>query len=156
MLIAQVVIEPADNPDAICDIGLSGGHHIQKASDHRSEYSRIAGFFVGLSLVKLHRHWHGNWAGLIHSDFPQYYSNVAVLMDVDRVMLPNAFDVHARIPGDTPEIMHPEPLLHVVIDQPNQAQVSNDKEIIDLRNDCDDDYFMIHLVMEQEQSSFDK
>jgi hypothetical protein len=52
--------------------------------------------------------------------------------------------------------MHPEPLLHVVIDQPNQAQVSNDKEIIDLRNDCDDDYFMIHLVMEQEQSSFDK
>jgi hypothetical protein len=132
ILIARVVIEPADNPDAICDIGLSGGHHIQKASDHRLEFSRIAGFFVGLPLVKLHRHWRGKSAGLIHSDFRQDHLNVAVLMDVDRVMLPNAFDVHAGIPGDTPEMMHPEPLLHVVIDQPNQAQVSNDKEIIDV------------------------
>jgi len=76
-------------------------------------------------------------------------------MDVDPVMLPIAFDVHAKIEGDTPEIMHPEPLLHLVLDQPNQALVSNDKEIIDVQNDCGNDYSVILLVMEHEQSSVD-
>jgi hypothetical protein len=45
-------------------------------------------------------------------------------------MLPIAFEVHAEIAGDTPTIMHPEPLLHLILDLPNQTLVSNDKEII--------------------------
>jgi hypothetical protein len=75
-------------------------------------------------------------------------------MDVDRVMLPIAFDVHSEIEGDTPKIMHPEPLLHLILDLPNQALVSNDKEIIDVQNDCGNDYDMIH-IMEHEESSVD-
>ena len=51
MLIAQVVIVRAENSDAICYIGLSGGQCILKASNHRFEYSRIAGFFLRLFLV---------------------------------------------------------------------------------------------------------
>ena len=74
-------------------------------------------------------------------------------MDVDRVMLPIAFDVHAEIEGDTPEIMHPESLLHLILDLPNQALVSNDKEIIDVQNDCGND--VLFLIMEHEQSSVD-
>jgi hypothetical protein len=48
------------------------------------------------------------------------------------VMLPIAFEVHADIAGDTPKIMHPEPLLHLILDLPNHTLVSNDKEIIDI------------------------
>jgi len=69
-------------------------------------------------------------------------------MDVDRVMLPIAFDFHAEIEGDTPEIMHPEPLLHLIVDLPNQALVSNDKEIIDVQNDCGNN--VLSLIMEHE------
>jgi len=76
-------------------------------------------------------------------------------MDIDRVMLPIAFDIHAEIEGDTPEIMHPEPLPHLIVDLPNQALVSNDEEIIDVQNDCGDNYAVILLVMEHEQSSVD-
>jgi hypothetical protein len=72
-------------------------------------------------------------------------------MDVDRVMLPIAFDVHAEIEGDTPEIMYPEPLLHLILDLPNQAIVSNDKEIIDVQNDRSN--YVSILIMEHEQSS---
>jgi len=75
-------------------------------------------------------------------------------MDVDRVILPIAFDVHAKVEGDTPSIMHPEPLLHLIFDLRNQALVSNDKEIIDVQNDCGDDCALI-LIMEHEQSSVD-
>ena len=152
MLIARFVIVPAENSDGICDIGPSGGHRVHEASDHRLVYGRIAGFFVGLPLVKLHRHWRGNWSGPVHSELRQDRPNVAVLMDVDRVMLPIAFDVHAEIEGDTPEIMHPEPLLHLVLDLPNQALIRNDKEIIDVQNDRGNDYVLI-LIIEHEQSS---
>jgi len=155
MLIARVVIVPAENSDGIRDIGPSGGHRVHKASDHRLVYGRITGFFVGLPLVKLHRHWRGSWSGLIHSELRQDRPNIAVLMDLDLVMLPIALDVHAEIEGDTPEIMHPEPLLHPILDLPNQALVSNDKEMIDVKNDCGDDYAVILLVMEHEQSSVD-
>jgi hypothetical protein len=41
------------------------------------------------------------------------------------VKLPIAFNVHAKIEGDTPKIMHPEPLLHLIVDLANQAVVSN-------------------------------
>ena len=34
MLIARVVIVPAENSYGICDIGLSGGHRVHEASDH--------------------------------------------------------------------------------------------------------------------------
>jgi hypothetical protein len=66
-----------------------------------------------------------------------------VLVDVDRTILQIAFDVHAEIEEDTPEIMHPEPLLHLVLDLPNQALISNDEEIIDVQNDCGIDYAVI-------------
>jgi hypothetical protein len=59
-------------------------------------YGRIAAFFVGLSLVKLHRHWRADWSGLIHSEHREDRLNIAVLMDVDRVMLLVGFDVPAE------------------------------------------------------------
>jgi hypothetical protein len=76
-------------------------------------------------------------------------------MDVDCVMFPIAFDVHAEIQGDTPKIMHPEPLLHLVLDLPNQALFSNDKEIIDVQNNRSNNNSVNLLVMEHEQSSVD-
>jgi len=155
MLIARVQIVPADNSDGICDIGPRGNHRVHETSDHRLVYCRIAGFFVGLPLVKLHCHWRGNWPGLVHSKLRQDRPNVALLIDFDRGILPIAFDVHAEIEGDTPEIMHPEPLPHLILDLPNQAHVSNDKEMIDVQNHCGDDYAVILLVMEHEQSSVD-
>jgi hypothetical protein len=130
MRVAQVVIVPAENCNGICDIWPNCGHLGHKASDHRLVYGRITRFFVGLSLVKLLRHWRGNWSGLVHSKFRQDGPNVAVLMDVDRVKLPIAFNVDAETEGDTPEIVHPEPLLHLIIDLPNQVLVRNDKEIV--------------------------
>jgi hypothetical protein len=42
-----------------------------------------------------------------------------MLMDVDCVMLPIVFDVHAEIEGDTAEIIHPEPFLHLIVDLPH-------------------------------------
>jgi hypothetical protein len=55
-------------------------------------------------------------------------------MGVHRVMLLNAFDAPAEIEADTPEIMHSEPLLNLVLDLPNQALFSNHQEIIDVQN----------------------
>jgi hypothetical protein len=75
------------------------------------------------------------------------------MMDVERVMLPIPFDVHAKLEADTPEIIHPEPLLHLILGLPYQALVSNDKEIIDVQNYCGDYVFI--LIMEHEQSSVD-
>ena len=155
MIMARVVIEPAENSKGQCDIGPNGGHCVRQASNHWLVYGRIGCFFVGRPLVKLHCHWRGNWHGLVHSELGQYRPNVAVLMDVDRAMLPIAFDVHAEKEGDTPNIMHPEPLLHLILDLPNQDLVSNDKEIIDVQNDCGYDCAVILCVMEHEQSSFD-
>jgi hypothetical protein len=154
MLIAWVVIVPGENCDGICDSRPSGGHRLHNASDHRLAYGRITGFFVGLSFVKLHRYWRGKGLGLVHSEHLQDRPNVAVLMNVDRVMLPIAFDVHAEIEGDTPNTMHPEPLVHLDLDLPNQALGSNDKEIIDVQNDCGDDYIVI-IIIEHEQSFVD-
>jgi len=74
-------------------------------------------------------------------------------MDVDRVVLPIAFYIHAEIEEDTSEIMHPEPLRHLILDLPNQALVSNDEEIIEVPNDCSYDYAVILHVMEHKQSS---
>jgi len=150
MLIAQVMIAPAENSDGICDIRPSVGHRVYNASGHWSVYGWITGFFVGLRLVKLHCPRHGNWSWLIHSELLQDHPNVAVLMDVDVVMLPIAFNVHAEIDWSTPEIMHPEPLLHPILDLPNQALISNDEEIIDVQNHCGNTCAMI---FKHEQSS---
>jgi len=76
-------------------------------------------------------------------------------MDVDRVMLPIAFDVDAEIEGDTPEIMHPEPLLYLVLDLSNEVLVSNDKEVINIQNHRSNDYVLI-LIMKDEQSSVNR
>ena len=150
MLTARVVIVQAENSDGICNIGLSGGHRVDEVSDHRFVYGRIAGFLGRLPLVKLRCHQCGNWSGLLHSELRQDRPDVAVLMDVDRVMLPIAFDVHPEIEGDTPKIMHPKPHLHLILDLPNQALVSNDMEIIDVQNDCGDEYT---LILKHQQST---
>ena len=153
MLIAWGVIVPADSSDGICDIGPSGGHRVHEASDHRLVYDWIAGFFVGLPFMNLHCHRGGNWPRLVHSELRQDRPNVAVLMDVDRVMLPITFNVHAEMEGNTSEIMHPEPLLHLILDLPNQALVRNDEEIIDVQNHHGNNVMI--CIMEREQSSVD-
>jgi hypothetical protein len=48
--------------------------------------------------------------------------------------------------------MYPEPLSHLILHLPNQALVSNDKEIIDVQNERGKDYVMM-LLMEYESSS---
>jgi len=73
-------------------------------------------------------------------------------MDVDRVMLPIAFDDHAEMEGDTPKIMHPEPPLRLVMDLPNQALVCKDKDIIIIQNNCGNDNSLI-VLKKHEQSS---
>jgi hypothetical protein len=74
-------------------------------------------------------------------------------MDADHMMLLIEFDVHGEIEGHTPEIMHPESLLSLIVDLPSQALISNDMEIIEVHNNrCND--FLI-LVMKHQQSSFD-
>jgi len=151
MLDSQIVIILAGNSDGICNIGTSGGYCVHLATDHQLVYGQIAGFFVRLALVKLHRYWHGNWCGLIHSQHRQDRPNVAVLKNVDRVQLPIALDVHLEIEGGTSEIMHPEPPLHLILDVPNQALVSNDKEIINEQNDHGN--YVLIQIMEHELSS---
>jgi hypothetical protein len=113
-------------------------------------YGRIARFFLGLPLEKFHHHWCGNWSGLINSERRQNRPKIAVLMDVDRVMLPIVFDVQAKLEGDTPEIIHPEPLLHPILHLSNQALVSNVKEIMHVQNNRDDDGT---LILKHELSS---
>jgi hypothetical protein len=48
--------------------------------------------------------------------------------------------------------MHPEPFLHLILDLPTEALVSNDKEIIDVEDHCGDD---CALILKHEQSSVD-
>jgi hypothetical protein len=154
MFIVWVVIVPAENCEGICNIGPSGGHRVQESSDHRLVYGQMPGLFVGLPVVQLHCHWHGNWSGLIHSEHRQDCPYVAVLIDVDRVMLPIAFDITAEIEGDNPEIMHLESLPHLILDVPNQALVTNEKEIINLQNDHSNNYVLI-LILTHKESSVD-
>ena len=143
MFFTHIMILPAGNCDGIGDTGQIGCHGAHTASDGRFVYGRITGYFVELPLLKIYRHWHGNWSGLIHSELSQDCPNIAVLMDVNCVLLPIAFHVHAEIKGDTPKIMHPEPLLHVILDWPNEALARNNEEIIDRPNDWSNDYAMI-------------
>jgi len=62
-------------------------------------------------------------------------------------MLPIALDVHALIDGNTPETMHPDPFLYLIVDLPSQIPISNDVDILDLQNDCGNDYAMILIVL---------
>jgi len=152
MLIAWVMIEPAEDSDGYA---MSGRVAIITYITLLIIDSYMVGpqaSSSGLPLVKLHCHWSGNRPAHVHFELRQDRPNVAVLKDVDRVMLPIAFDVHAGIEGDPPEIMHSEPLLHLILDLPNQALISNDKEIIDPQNDCGDDFA---LTLQHEQSSVD-
>lgn len=151
LLIAWVVIIPVENPDGKCDIGLSGGHRLHKASKHGSVFSKIAGFFFGLLLVKYDHNWHGNDSGRVHPELLQHRPNVAVMMDVDHMMHLIEFDGHAEINGDTAEIMHPEPLSHVIHNLHKQARISIDDEIINVQNDCGNGNALIGIVV-QEQS----
>jgi len=150
MLIAQVVFVLAESSDGICDIGLSGSDRLHEALDHRLVYGRIAGFFVGFPLGQLHYRWRGNWSGLMHSESSQDRPNGAVLMDVNHVMPPIAFDIHAMIEGETSEIMHPEPLLHLIFHLPNHVLVSNDNEMIDVQINCGNNCALM-LIREHEQ-----
>jgi hypothetical protein len=75
-------------------------------------------------------------------------------MDLDCVTLLIAFDVPPEAEGDTPKIIHLEALLLLALELPNQAFISNIKEIIDLPNDCSNDYSLI-LIVEHKQSTID-
>jgi hypothetical protein len=97
VLIALVGIVRAENTNGICDIGPSGSYYVHRASDHRWVDGRISWFCLGLPLAQLHCHWRGNLPGLIRSELYHNHPNVAMLMDVDHVMLMIAFDVHAEI-----------------------------------------------------------
>jgi hypothetical protein len=153
MLITRAVIVLPQNSDGICDIGPSGGHRVHKASDHQLVYGRMAGFFVGLPLLKLHCHQRGNWPSLVHSELRQVRPNVAVLMDFNLVMLLIAIDVHTKIAEDPCKVMYPEPCVHLILDLPNQALVSNDKEVIDVQNDPGN--YTLILIVEYEMSAVD-
>jgi len=74
-------------------------------------------------------------------------------MDVDCVMLPSEFNINAKTEGITHEIMIPEHLLHLILHLPNEADLSNAKEIINIQNDYGDDYAMHLLVMPLKHSS---
>jgi len=150
MLNAQVVIVPAESSNGICDIGPSGGHRVHQASDYRMAYRWIASLVVSFPLVNLHRHSNGKWSGQVHSKRRHDHPNVAVLMDVDCAMLLIAFDGHAKLEGDTPDMMNPKPHLHLFRDLPNHAFVSNEMEIIDIQNNCGDN---CALILNHEQSS---
>jgi len=150
-----VVIVAAGNSNGVCDIRLGGSHYIPMAPNHRLVYGRITCFVVGLPLVKLHCHWRGNWPWIAQSELRKDRPNVAVLMDVDRVMVSIAFEVHVEIKRDTPKIMHAQPLVHLAPDLPNEALVRNNEKIIDIENDCRNDYALF-LIMEHIQSSLDE
>jgi len=155
MLIARDVILPPENFNSKCDNGVSHYHCVHTASNHQLVYGHIAGFFIGLSHVKkLHCHWRGNGPGLVHSELRQDCLTEAALMDVDCVVLPIAFIVYADIEGDTPKSMHPEPPLHLVLDLPSHALVSNVEKIIDVQCDCSNDQGW-SLTMQHTQSSVD-
>jgi len=51
ILIARVMIVPAENSKSVRDIRLRGNHHVHQVSNHRSVYGQIAGSFVGLPYV---------------------------------------------------------------------------------------------------------
>jgi len=154
MLIPRVLIVQAENSNGICDIRLSGSHQIHKSSDRWLINGWNAGFFVRYPLVKLHRNWRGNWSGLVHSELRQDHLSVAVLLDVDSMMLPIRFDIHAGINEETPQIMLPEPRLQLVLHLAYQAVVSNDMENIDVPTDRGNDSAFIFII-EHEQSPDD-
>ena len=54
---------------------------------------------------------------------------------------------NVEIDADTSELMHLEPLPHLILDLPNQALISNDTEIIHVQSNCSDHYAMILDVM---------
>jgi len=123
MRIAQTVIIPAENCDGICDIGLSGSHHVHPASNHRLGSGRIACFYVGFPLVKFHCLWRCMWPGHLRSELRKDIRNVAVLLEVDHFRIPIAFDAHTEMEWDTLEIMHPEPLFDLVLDLPSTTSL---------------------------------
>jgi len=127
MVIARVMIVLAEISDGIFDIGPSDSYRVDKPSNERLVYGRIAGFFVRIALLKLHCHLRGNWHGLNHAEIRNDRPNGVVLMDVIRVLLPIAIDVHAKLQWCTTKIMYPKAHLHVIIDLPNHALVRNDK-----------------------------
>jgi len=71
------------------------------------------------------------------------------------MMLLTAFNNYSGIDGDTPETMHPEPLLYMIVDWPIQFLVTNDKDIIKVQNYCSNHYSVIVVVMEHAQYSID-
>jgi hypothetical protein len=148
----QIVIVRAEKSVGIRNIEPSGIYRVHEASDCRLIYGQIVGSFAGLPLVEPHCHWRGNCAGLLHSEVRPHHENVAVLRDVDLVSHPIALNLYAKIEGDTPKMMYPEHLLHLILVLPYQALVRNDWEIIDIQNDHSDDY-ALNIIMKHKQSS---
>jgi len=55
-------------------------------------------------------------------------------MDIDCAMLPNAFDISAVMAWDILNMMHLDPLRHLIYDLHTKVSISNDEEIIDVEN----------------------
>jgi hypothetical protein len=68
-------------------------------------------------------------------------------MDVNSVMLPNVFDLHAKFEDDILEIMYLETHHHLMVDLRNQALISDDEEIFDKPNDCGINCALMHMRM---------
>jgi len=73
-------------------------------------------------------------------------------MAVDHLLLLIEFHVHAEIEGNTPEIMHPEHILHRIIYVCREVIDSVDEEIIDTQHDCGNDCAVI-MNMQHDQLS---
>jgi hypothetical protein len=147
ILLGRVVNVPKKNSDGICSIRPGGGHRVHTASDHQLVCGRITGLFIGFPLVTLHCYWRAHWPGLMHSELRHIRPKIPVQMDINCEMRQISFDVHVEIAGGTPEIIHLEPIHHRVFDLCNQAIDTNDQEIIQVQNECGNDYAMV-LIMQ--------
>jgi hypothetical protein len=78
----------------------------------------MTGFLIRLPLLTVHHCWCGNWLELIHSELRQASPNVAVLIDVDLIMLLIELNVPDEIDENSPKTMYPELLLGLFLDQP--------------------------------------
>jgi len=133
MCVPLIVIISAETSDGMCDIKPSSSHRVYNAPYHRLLYRLLTGFILRLPLVKPHSHWHDRWSRLIHPGHPQDHPNVSMLLEVNHVTLPVAFNVRVDIEADTPEILHLEPLLHLILDLHNLALISNDERSMSYR-----------------------
>lgn len=97
MLMSRVGIESAESPHGICNIGPSCGHPVHNASNYQLVYSRMSAFFGGLPLVIIHCNWRHNWPGFVECEHRNDQPHIAILNNVNCVMLLIAYNVDPEI-----------------------------------------------------------